>query len=117
LQGKLGKTHIFRAVLSHSRKGYTEAVRRLTTESFIRSLENAFWRLGGVAEIVVFDNAKCAVLKADWYDPELHPKIVDFSKHYGFTLLPTRPATACITQTATLRLEHFARDTLARSGQ
>ena len=30
-QGKLGKTHIFRAVLSHSRKGYTEAVRRLTT--------------------------------------------------------------------------------------
>ncbi len=91
-QGKPGRTHIFRAVLSHSRKGYTEAVRRLTTESFIRSLENAFWRLGGVPEIVIFDNAKCAVLKADWYDPELHPKVVDFSKHCGFTLLPTRPA-------------------------
>lgn len=92
-QGNPGKTHIFRAVLSHSRKGYTEAVRRLTTESFIRTLENAFWRLGGVPEVVIFDNAKCAVLKADWYDPELHPKVVDFSKHYGFTLLPTRPAT------------------------
>ncbi len=71
----------------------TEAVRRLTTESFIRSWENAFWRLGGAPEVVVFDNAKCAVLKADWYDPELHPTIVEFSKHYGFTLLPTRPAT------------------------
>ncbi len=92
-QGKFVKTHIFRGVLSHSRKGYTEAVRRLTTESFIRSLENAFWRLGGVPEVVVFDNAKCAVLKADWYDPELHPKIIEFSKHYGFTLLPTRPRT------------------------
>ena len=91
--GSLRKTYVFRAVLSFSRKGYTEAVTRLTTESFIRSLENAFWRLGGVPQTVVFDNAKCVVLKADWYDPELHPKILEFCKHYGFTLLPTRPAT------------------------
>lgn len=91
--GSFRKTHVFRAVLSHSRKGYTEAVTRLTTESFIRSLENAFWRLGGVPKTVVFDNAKCVVLKADWYDPELHPKILEFCKHYGFTLLPTKPAT------------------------
>jgi transposase len=91
--GTMRKVHIFRAVLSHSRKGYTEAVTRLTTESFIRALENAFWRLGGVPKTVVFDNAKCAVLKADWYDPELHPKIIDFCKHYNFSFLPTRPAT------------------------
>ena len=91
--GSFLKTHVFRAVLSFSRKGYTEAVTRLTTESFIRSLENAFWRLGGVPKTVVFDNARCVVLKADWYDPELHPKIIEFCKHYGFALLPTRPAT------------------------
>ena len=91
--GTLRKTHVFRAVLSYSRKGYSEAVTRLTTETFIRSLENAFWRLGGVPKTVVFDNAKCVVLKADWYDPELHPKINEFCKHYGFALLPTRPAT------------------------
>lgn len=41
-EGKLRKSHVFRCVLSHSRKGYCKAVRRLTTESFIRSLENAF---------------------------------------------------------------------------
>jgi hypothetical protein len=91
--GKMRKTHVFRAVLSHSRKGFTEVVTRQTTENFIRVLENAFWRLGGVPKTVVFDNAKCAVLKADWYDPELHPIILDFCKHYEFTLLPTRPAT------------------------
>ena len=91
--GAMRKTYIFRAVLSHSRKGYTEAVTRLTTESFIRAMENAFWRMGGVPKTVVFDNAKCAVLKADWYDPELHPKIIDFCKHYDFAFLPTRPAT------------------------
>jgi transposase len=81
--GSFRKTFVFRSVLSFSRKGYTEAVTRLTTESFIRSLENAFWRLGGVPKTVVFDNAKCAVLKADWYDSELHPKIIEFCKHYG----------------------------------
>ena len=92
-EGKWGKTHVFRLVLSHSRKGYSEAVRRLTTESFIRSLENAFWALGGVPKIVVFDNAKAVVSRADWYDPDLNPKIVEFCRHYNFTLLPTRPRT------------------------
>jgi transposase len=92
-QGIYRKTHVFRLVLSHSRKGYTEAVRRLTTESFIRSLENAFRALGGVPKVVVFDNAKSAVIQADWYDPELNPKIIEFCRHYHVTFLPTRPRT------------------------
>ena len=92
-EGKRRRTHVFRLVLSYSRKGYSEAVRRLTTESFIRSLENAFWSLGGVPQVVVFDNAKAVVTQADWYDPELNPKIVEFCRHYNFTLLPTRPRT------------------------
>ena len=91
--GKLRKTYIFRLVLSHSRKGYTEAVTRLTTESLIRSLENAFRTLGGVPKVVVFDNASSAVKQADWYDPELNPKVIAFCKHYGFALVPTRPRT------------------------
>ncbi len=91
--GKLIKTHVFRAILSHSRKGFSESVTRLTVESFIRVLENAFWRLGGVPKVVVFDNASCAVKHADWYDAELHPKIVEFCQHYGFALVPTRPRT------------------------
>ena len=91
--GSLKRTHVFRAVLSHSRKGYTEAVFRQTTEDFIRVLENSFWHFGGVPQTIVFDNAKCAVTKADWYDPLLNPKIVDFCKHYGCAFIPTRPRT------------------------
>jgi transposase len=92
-EGKLIKMNVFRAVLSHSRKGYPEAVTKMTTERFIQVLENAFWRLGGVPKVVVFDNGSCAVKHADWYDAELHPKIVDFCKHYHFELVPTRPRT------------------------
>ena len=91
--GKPRRTHVFRVVLSFSRKGYSEAVRRLTTESFIRSLENAFWALGGVPKTIVFDNAKAVVSEANWYDPELNPKIVEFCRHYNTVLLPTRPYT------------------------
>ncbi|MDA0657540.1 MAG: IS21 family transposase [Planctomycetota bacterium] len=91
--GKWTKTYVFRAVLSHSRKGYSEAVRRMTVESFMDVLENCFWRVGGVPQVVIFDNGSCAVKAADWYDGELHPKIVDFCKHYNFALVPTRPRT------------------------
>jgi hypothetical protein len=41
-QGKRRRPHLFRAVLAHSRKGYSEVVWRQTSESFLRCLENAF---------------------------------------------------------------------------
>ena len=46
-EGRRRKTHVFRIVLSHSRKGYSEAVFRQSTEDFIRCLENAFHHFGG----------------------------------------------------------------------
>lgn len=87
------RTHVFRAVLSHSRKGYAEVVFRQDTESFIRCLENTFWAFGGVPMKVIFDNAKCAVKTPDFYDPQLNPKLVDFCKHYGCAFMPTRVRT------------------------
>ena len=44
--GSHRKTHVFRIVLSYSRKAYSEVVYRQTTENFIRCLENAFWHFG-----------------------------------------------------------------------
>jgi transposase len=78
--------------LSHSRKGYSEAVWRQTTESFIRCLENAFRHYGGVTVSVVIDNLKAGVIQADWFDPELNPKLEEFARHYGTVILPTKPA-------------------------
>lgn len=91
--GKIRRPHVFRIVLSHSRKGYSEAVARQTTEHFIRCLENAFWHFGGVPRTVVIDNLKAAVMKADWFDPDLNPKLQAFAQHYGTVILPTKPYT------------------------
>lgn len=90
-EGKRRRPHLFRAVLSHSRKGYSEVVWRQDTETVIRCLENAFRAFGGVAATLVPDSLKAAVLQADWFDPELNPKLCDFCAHYGTALLPTRP--------------------------
>jgi transposase len=91
--GRCKRTHVFRIVLSHSRKAYSEAVERQTTENFIRALENAFQHFGGVPRTLVIDNLRAAVQQADWFDPELNPKIEEFSRHYGTVVLPTRPYT------------------------
>lgn len=90
--GKRRRPHLFRGVLSHSRKAYSEAVWRQTSESFIRCLENAFRHFGGVTATVVIDNLKAGVLQADWYDPEINPKLEEFARHYGTVILPTKPA-------------------------
>jgi transposase len=70
-EGRRRRPHVFRGVLSHSRKGYSEVVWQQTTETFIRCLKNAFRAFGGVPHTVVIDNLRAAVTRADWYDPEL----------------------------------------------
>ena len=89
--GRRKKTWVFRMVLGNSRSGYSEAVHRQTTANFIRCLENAFRWFGGVPARVVIDNFKAAVSKADWYDPQLNPKLISFAEYYGFVIWPTRP--------------------------
>ena len=90
--GKRRRPHLFRAVLSYSRKAYSEVVWRQDTETFIRCCENAFRHFGGVTAETVVDNLKAAVLEADWFDPVLNPKLADFARHYGTVILPTQPA-------------------------
>ncbi len=90
-EGKRRKSHVFRIVLSHSRKGYSEATFTQTTEDFIRCLENAFAHFGGAPKTLVIDNLKAAVAHPDWFDPELVPKLQSFCRHYGTVILPTRP--------------------------
>ncbi len=91
--GKTRRPWIFRIVLSYSRKAYSEAVWQQSTESFIQCLENAFRHFGGTVKRLVIDNLKAAVARADWYDPEIHPKLQSFARHYGTVFLPTKPYT------------------------
>jgi hypothetical protein len=91
--GKVRRPWMFRIVLSYSRKAYSEAVWRQSSEAFIACLENAFRHFRGVPKRLVIDNLKAAVARGDWYDPEVHPKLQSFARHYGTVFLPTKPYT------------------------
>lgn len=91
--GRRRKTHVFRIVLSHSRKAYSEVTFRQTTDDFLEALANAFEFFGGVPETVVIDNLKAAVKHPDWFDPVLVPKVAAFATYYGTVILPTKPYT------------------------
>jgi transposase len=91
--GRKRRTWVFRIVLSFSRKAYSESVLHQDTETFLRALENAFRAFLGVPRTLNLDNLKAAVLKADWYDPELNPKLVEFARHYRVAVIPCRPRT------------------------
>lgn len=91
--GRRRRPHLFRVTLSFSRKGYSEVVWRQDTDTFLRCLENAFRNFGGVTKTIVVDNLKAAVLQADWFDPQINPKLRSFAEHYGVVILPTKPRT------------------------
>ena len=91
--GRRRKTYVIRVVLSHSRRAYSEAVFTQSTDDFIQCLENAFEHFGGVPRTLVIDNLKAGVVKADWFDPEINPKFQEFCRHYGTTVIPTKPRT------------------------
>ena len=85
--------HVIRVVLSYSRKAYSESVFHQTTEAFIRCLENAFRAFGGVPRSINLDNLKAGVKNADWFDPDINPKVEEFARYYGTVFIPIRPRT------------------------
>jgi len=91
--GSRRRPWVLRVVLSYSRKAYSEAFFRQETENFVRGVENALRAFGGGPRTLRLDNLKAAVLKADWLDPDLNPKLAAFARHYGVAILPCRPRT------------------------
>jgi transposase len=90
-QGKSRRSWVLRMVLSYSRKAYSEAVSRQDTETFLRCLENGLRSFGGSPLLLNLDNMKSAILQADWFDPEINPKLADFCRHYNVHVVPCRP--------------------------
>jgi transposase len=89
--GQWRRPWVFRMTLCHSRHGYEEAVWDQKVATFLRLHESAFKDLGGVVRVIRHDNLKAAVVRACFYDPDINPVYEAFSKHWGFTALPTKP--------------------------
>ncbi|MDR2571984.1 MAG: IS21 family transposase [Oscillospiraceae bacterium] len=89
--GEVYKAQVFVATLPYSDYTFAMAVESQSTADFLYALSRCLAFLGGSPKIVVPDNLKAAVIKADKYEPELNRLMADFANHYGFVVLAARP--------------------------
>lgn len=88
--GAITPAHLFVAVLGASNLTYVEAFRDEGIESFIRGHVDALSYIGGVPALIVCDNLKTGVTRADRYDPDVNTDYADLAAHYGTAILPAR---------------------------
>jgi len=86
---------VFVACLPFSDYCFAMVCRSQSTEDFVGALVACLTHLGGVPRVLVPDNLKAAVIRADRYEPELNRVLEDFANHYGMVVLPTRVAKPC----------------------
>jgi transposase len=91
LTGKRRTAQIFVAVLGASNLTYAQATWTQGLADWISGHVGAFEAIGGVPALVVPDNAKTAVIKACFYDPQINRSYAEMAAHYGTAILPARP--------------------------
>ncbi len=81
---------LFVAALSFSAYAYVEAFTDMTLPSWIDAHVHAFAAFGGTARLLVPDNLRTGVSKADRYEPVLNPAYARLAEHYGTAIVPAR---------------------------
>jgi transposase len=88
--GEIIWCQVFVACLPYSDYSFALAVLHQTIEDFLYALTCCLQEIGGVPQLLVPDNLKAAVIKANRYEPDINRALEDFANHYWFTVIPTR---------------------------
>jgi transposase len=91
LTGEVRMAQIFVAVLGASSFTFAKASWTQTLPDWIDAHVRALEAIGGVPQLIVPDNAKTAIVKSCFYDPQVNRCYADMARHYGAALLPARP--------------------------
>lgn len=90
LTGESQAGQLFVAVLGFSRYTFADVHPQQTTGWWIRGHMAAFQYFGGVPQVVVPDNPKTLVTKAERFDVTLNRTYLAFARHYGVAIVPAR---------------------------
>lgn len=88
--GEVVRTQTFVACFPATDYAYALAVPSQRQEDFVYAFIQFVRSVGGVPKIIVPDNLKAAVIKADRYDPALNQLLEDMANHYEASVLPAR---------------------------
>ncbi len=80
------------ACMPYSDYAFAMAIESQQVEDFIYALVCCLHALGGVPVVLVPDNLKSAIVKADRYEPDVNTALDDFANHYGMSIVPARVA-------------------------
>jgi transposase len=89
--GECRQVQVFVATFGASNYTYVEASPSQGLEHFLMAHVNAFNHFGGVPNLLVPDNLKSAVTKADRYEPTLNEQYQKLAHHYNVAVMPARP--------------------------
>ena len=88
--GEVIQCPVFVACLPFSDYCFAMVCRSQSTDEFVEALVSCLTHIDGTPRILVPDNLKAAVIRANRYQPELNQVLEDFANHYGMTVLPAR---------------------------
>ena len=112
--GDVRQAQVFLGVLGGSNYTFAEACWSQNSLSWLTSHVNMMDYFGGCPYILVPDNLKSGVTKADYYDPEINPAYLELAEHYKCAIMPARkrkPKDKAKVETAVL---HAERQIIAR---
>jgi transposase len=88
--GEIKEVEVFVAVLGYSGKTYVRACESQRKEDFLSCIVRALNYFGGVPRVLVPDNLKSGVDKANPYEAEINRDLLDLGNHYDMAILPAR---------------------------
>ena len=88
--GEIREVEAFVSVLGFSGKTYVRACESQKKEDFLPSIVHSLNYYGGVPNVLVPDNLKSGVDKANHYEADINRDLLDLGNHYGMAILPTR---------------------------
>lgn len=89
--GEFIDCRLFGAVLCNSRLFFPLASENEQQASWLTGIREGFKYFGGATQLLVVDNTRCAVNRADWFDPDVNQEFYNFCSHYNTTVTAARP--------------------------
>lgn len=88
--GEIKDTEAFVSVLGYSGYTFVKACQSQKKEDFLTCIVQSLEYFGGVPKVLIPDNLKSGIDKADRYEPDINRDLLDLGNHYGLAIMPAR---------------------------
>lgn len=88
--GQMHRAQVLLATLPHSAHTFAIALPSQSTADFVHGINAALRFFGGLPRVIVSDNLKAFVIRADRYEPDFNDACVQLANHYEVDLQATR---------------------------